>query len=62
MMQFKVNFLTPVKIMRETINLMENGHIAVIASVVALAHGGVDVSTYTSSKNALYSYVNSFRQ
>ena len=62
MMQFKVNFLTPVKIMRETVSLMENGHIAVIASVVALAHGGVDVSTYTSSKNALYSYVNSFRQ
>lgn len=48
--------------MRETISLLENGHIAVVASVVALAHGGVNVSTYTASKNALYSYVKSFRQ
>jgi len=62
MMLFKVNFLSPVKIMRETIKLVENGHIGITASVVALTHGGLDVSAYTASKHALYGFVNSFRQ
>ncbi len=30
--------------------------------MAALAHGGIDVSTYSSSKYALYSFINSFRQ
>jgi NAD(P)-dependent dehydrogenase (short-subunit alcohol dehydrogenase family) len=62
MMQQRVNFLSPVKIIKNTITLMENGHIAVVASVVALAHGGIDVSAYSSSKHAIYSWINSFRQ
>jgi all-trans-retinol dehydrogenase (NAD+) len=41
---------------------MEGGHIGVVASMIALVQGGVDVSTYGSTKAALYSYVNSFRQ
>ena len=62
MLQFKVNFLSPCKIIKQTIHLMENGHIAVVASVIALVNGGIDVSTYSASKNALYGFVNSFRQ
>lgn len=30
--------------------------------MAALTHGGVNVSTYSSSKYALYSFVNCFRQ
>ena len=41
---------------------MSNSHIAVIASMTALAHGGIDVSGYSSTKYALYSYINCLRQ
>jgi short-subunit dehydrogenase len=41
---------------------MENGHIAVVASIMVLVHGGVDVSAYSSTKYALHSYINCLRQ
>jgi short-subunit dehydrogenase len=62
MMQYKVNFISPVKIIKKTIDLLSNGHIGIVASMTTLAHGGVDVSTYSSSKYALYSFVNCLRQ
>ncbi len=62
MLQFKVNFLSPVKIIKGTIDLMQDGHIGVVASMIALISGGMDVSAYSASKYALYSFVNSFRQ
>lgn len=62
MLQYQVNLISPIKIMRSTIELMDGGHIAVVASMIAMIQGGLDVSTYASTKAALYSYVNSFRQ
>ena len=62
MLQFKVNFFSLVKIINKTIHLLDNGHIAVVASIIALVNGGIDVSTYSSTKSALYSFVNCFRQ
>jgi short-subunit dehydrogenase len=41
---------------------MEGGHIAVIASMVTLAQGGVEVSSYSASKYALNSFLTCFRQ
>jgi short-subunit dehydrogenase len=37
-------------------------HIAVTGSMAALITGGVNVSTYVSSKHAIVSYLSSLRQ
>ena len=62
MFQFKVNLISPIKIIKETIHLMEGGHIGVVTSMIAIIQGGLDVSTYASTKYAFYSFVNCLRQ
>lgn len=59
-----VNFLSPVKIIKSIISssLIIGGHIAIVSSMVTLANGGVEVSSYSSSKYAISSYFNCLRQ
>jgi short-subunit dehydrogenase len=65
MMQININFLSPVKIIKKVIlkKLIKNyGHICVTSSMVTLANGGVNMSSYSSSKYAIKGYMNCLRQ
>lgn len=56
-----VNFYSPVKIINGLLPRLEGGHIAVVASVVSIIDGAAELSSYVSSKHAIYGYLNTLR-
>lgn len=57
----KVNYFTPTLMIKKLEPLLLNNHVAVVVSIVAIVSGGVDVSTYSASKHALFGYLCSLR-
>ena len=64
-----VNFFAPVKVINGLLTRLEGGHIAVVGSIASIIDGGTyifslatELSSYVSSKHAIYGYCNSLRQ
>lgn len=58
----RVNYFTPCQMIKKLEPLLEGGHVAVVASMVAIISGGLNMSAYTASKHALFGYLSSLRQ
>lgn len=58
----KVNYFTTAEMINGLEKQLYGGHIAVVASMAALASGGINFGTYGASKSAVYHYVCSLRQ
>ena len=58
----KVNYFTPTLMIKKLEPLLMGNHIAVTVSVAAIISGGVDCSSYSSSKHAIFAYLSSLRQ
>lgn len=58
----RVNYFTPTYMIKHLEPLLNNNHIAVVASMVAIISGGTNVSTYSASKHAIFGYLSSVRQ
>ena len=56
-----VNFFAPIKIINGLLPRLEGGHIALVASVVSIIDGAAELSSYVSSKHAIYGYMNTLR-
>ncbi len=58
----KINYFTPTYLINQLENLLVGGHIAVVCSIIQLASGALNCSTYGASKAAIYHYMSSLRQ
>ena len=57
-----VNYFTPTIMIKRLEPILIGNHIAVVASMMAIISGGVNVSSYSASKHAIYGYLCSLRQ
>ena len=57
-----VNYFTPTVMIKRLEPLLLGNHISVVVSMMAVITGGLQVSSYSASKHALYGYLSSLRQ
>lgn len=60
----QVNYFTPIHILRNLQSQLAdaNGHFALVASMVSIILGGIDMAPYIASKHAINGYLCSARQ
>jgi short-subunit dehydrogenase len=57
-----VNYFAPLQIIQGLEKQLTGGHVAVVASMVAIILGGINYTSYGASKKAIFHYLTSLRQ